>query len=267
METTSNTSEALKKTIYSAAFNSLTYYGAWTIQTSSSVKKKAYAIYQLTMLGIALTLVYSLCSNMLVIFGDIKKMSWNLCVTTLFGGALMKCIFLFRRRQILNSLRVSLHEDFKSRNSSENVVVQNESLKLYKKIRWIFHGSLSAFGTIWIVSRFLNHMLPIPLELPVDFDMEVYLNYVAIFALFTFMAVAGITFAVEQELAMFAIMVQIRREYEIFLSDIPKLNEGLHKECTQKICRRNLIINPWLQQTNTKIWLKELMIRQQTLLK
>ena len=248
--------------IYSKSFNNLTFYGAWPLETNNIIKKKLFSAYQFVLLLITFVTIALLIIDLHLNFNDLKKVSWNLCGTTLYAGGTIKLMLAYHNSELLNKLRKSLFDDLLLH---EDSYIDDETQKQLKYLRKFVFACAYFFIPIWLVSRFMSitgtkRLLPIPIYTPWNLNSGHDVYFIIIFIALACLATGVLFFVIEQELAMFSILFQLKREYNYLKFDVDKLDEKFQRD---KFDKSPVVINPVLQKTEDVNLLKKFCSRQQ----
>ncbi|KAK6636805.1 hypothetical protein RUM43_010468 [Polyplax serrata] len=272
-----STSLSLKNSPYSAPFHTLFYLGAWSSRRLSQNTLVVYAFYQMGAAFLSICGILSLFSDLYLVSDNFVKIIWNLCITTLFAGAVVKNIHLYVHHHIINDLRVQLHRAEKERTSPEDQAIQERAAKSFVYIRRSIFVVFVTLVPVWLVTKYQSSYtgeksLPVPMRLPTFIYAEDDGSFDLAFLLVTLGATLGLLFIIEISMTMYAFLIQISREYEILLKDVPKLND-LYENCCSvengnsgKVSQTAVEINKDLRKRKTELLVKQLASRQNKLI-
>ncbi|EEB20032.1 predicted protein [Pediculus humanus corporis] len=141
---------------------------------------------------------------------SMEKITWNLCISSLFSGSIVKNINLYTHYSTLRYLRLNLHNDSISRNEDDKIYDEKASRR-YRAFRTFLYIMVVVFMPIWVVCKYNNveKVLPIPLRLPINFSSSTMLSYDYEFAIIAICATLGLIFVIELEMAIYSVGVAV----------------------------------------------------------
>lgn len=256
---------SLESSPFSTPYNALVCMGAWNIITSNKKILKIYSAYQIIILGNAALGIAALVADLFTNFDDLEKLTWNLCVTTLFTMAVCKHLIIFSRHKTINNLRERLHEEEQSKVSKEDRLLQQSAIREFHFIRRLPYFGIAICFPIWAFLHYQNYLqgsrnLPLPVRVPFPVNTNDLSSYITWFIIHIWCSLVGFFFVIEEEMVMFSLLLQISREYAILLKDIFSLNVTLEDGSLKET-------NSILRKCKTKLKVKELAHRQQKLIR
>lgn len=248
------------------------YFGAWNVNTKSSLKNKLYVTYQVIMGYVALGGIISLIADFVEVFGDFKAMSFNLCFTALFTSTFVKMWHFLHCSSIMDSLRKNLYNETKIRSRTEDKKIDELAWKQMKTLYTMFYVVVitcvpTALYLLYFRSPKGPNTFTLPLKFPIEFDYKDISQFNIAYFFGATLAILGFIVVIEHEVSMFTLLIQISREYTILIENIPQLNqlcEGTLLHTSEKeedrICWE---INPGLKKLKAKKIVKKLCSRLQ----
>ncbi|KAK6636803.1 hypothetical protein RUM43_010466 [Polyplax serrata] len=255
---------------FSAPFHTLFYLGAWAPKSLPPKYLPFYIIYQDAISIVSFAGIIFLFSDLFKVYNNFEKLIWNLCINTLFTGSVLKNIHLHQHDPVIRSLRVKLHKDEIKRTAPEDTAIQKKAVTIFRIIRRSIYVVVAVLVPVWLVTKFGTDRngrrnLPVPVDLPPFLYSENGVSYYYAYGLVSLNAVLALFFIADISIIMYAFLIQISREYEILLKDIPKLNDpyrnsGLSGKKADEIDQAT-------RRKKTKSLLREIAYRQNKVIK
>ncbi|KAK6636804.1 hypothetical protein RUM43_010467 [Polyplax serrata] len=215
---------------FSAPFHTLFYLGAWAPKSLPPKFLLFYVAYQIAILSCCLAGILFLFSDLFKVYNNFEKLIWNLCINTLFTGSIFKNVHMHQHDPVIRSLRIKLHKDEIKRTAPDDLAIQKKAVKRFRIIRRSIYVVLGLLVPVWLVTKFGTDRngrrnLPVPVDLPPFLYSENGVSYYYAYGLVSLTAVLALFFIADISIIMYAFLIQISREYEILLKDVPKLND------------------------------------------
>lgn len=262
--------KTINDSLYTRPFKVLKFFGAWELDnTTSSIKKQLFRGYQILQIQMTVYALLCMYADFFEVLGDLKSMSFNLCFSIIFTAMLSKLYYLNHRAKEMNQLQQKLHRAFECRSSPRDIEIEEASLKEFKVIYLVMAGGMGFCLVVAYIVLYFNppkgeNTFPLPLKIPIDLDYSDALQLNISFLVIAVLATNTFIIIIEQEIGMFAFMIQISREYDVLIKDIPQLNEIYDTETRIK-GESKTEINPVLLKIRTKTLLTHLSQQQQTI--
>ncbi|EEB14696.1 Odorant receptor PhOr5 [Pediculus humanus corporis] len=218
--------------VYSINFNALRKLGLWNWETKNNYKKKLFLFYRCFAFLFSVTALMAAIIQLYISRHDFRKVSFNLCTTLLSSGILLKNFYLGLRSVEIDGLRHDLYEDEMKQNDYEEIkIIKNYQIK-FIIFRKFFYTSAFGFLSIWLIVSLLTlkwgpRELPFSIWLPLNIE-----NNKEFFIAFIVHAIRGsyvVADAINSELSMFGLLLQIKTQYKILVNKLYKLSRDYSK--------------------------------------
>lgn len=251
---------------FSSYFNYLIYIGSWCLETEDPTKKKLYQAYQMLYFVLFFVSVAFQAIDLWSVTGNIAKMTFNMCTSVIVIDTLIKIIILLSKSDSLNKLRWNLWQDYHKFDDEEDSIIKEAAYAEIKFVSKVFHVAATVFYPICVMTAFFSYLwgpreLPFPAFFPIQPNNS--MQYNIVFGLECGFGIIILTAAIEMDLIVFSMALQLAAQYKILCKNILKLN----KICESDVESGKKEINEFLRREKTRKYIKKIITRQLDLAK
>lgn len=267
--------------LYAHPYVMLTHFGAWNLVTGSRTKNILYRFYQIIMLFFGFCGIISFGVDFFNVYGNFKKMCFNLSFSIIYSLEIAKQSYMYYHKDFINDLRQKLQVARKYRSlestkypSKEETTSMKEFKAIYSLYYYIYLTCLPAGFVIFYMNSSKGFRFPLWTPLDIDHIYADFTQFHIYFAAITVFSLIWLLFAIEVEMSMFSLIIQISGEYRNLMKTVPLLNK-IHLEAktinkSMKLHVQNtysLEVNPILKKAQTKKFIKHIIKTQQDITK
>nr|ALX17416.1 OR6 [Pediculus humanus] len=219
---------------FSNYFNYLAYVGGWTYKTNNINTNRIIIFYQILCLVSMFASIALQLADLWRVSGNLDKVTYNMCTSVIVIDTTSKVVVLLNKTKIINKLRLNLWNDFYKYQDEDIEKLKNSITSELKRVSKMFHVAGLVFYPVWISVAYFSYLwgpreLPFPAFLPINHDDS--LSYNLCFLLEIVLGTIILTAAIETNLIVFSLVLQMVLQYKILYRRILKVSdvyEGIH---------------------------------------
>lgn len=209
-------------------FNRLKFIGGWRLESENPIKSMLYKALQITCFVFLFTAITLQSIDFWLVFGDLKKITYNLSTSVIVIAAIGKIFIFFINSDVLNEFRLNLRSDYDAFDDEGDKVIKKAAIKQMKLLSSIFYAGASTFYIFTLTFAYFSYKwgpreLPFPAFMPFrQDDTKTYHQYFLIQAVLSFFVSVII---IEADLIVYGFFLQLIMLYKILNQKILRINK------------------------------------------
>lgn len=219
---------------FTANFKILKFFGLWTLETDSLLKKRLYSLYQRFLPSLIMLFAIQQYIDLYIVRHEFEKFNINFCLTAEVTLVFFKILRFTQIIPGVRALREKLNKNAKEEYDVEFKKILSIASSEIKILNLLLHATGCIFSVmLWMVPLFLFHQSGIknlPARQWFPFDIQVSPNYESAFlyqVLFTFPVTMIPT---DVDLSVIGFMISLSAEYEILKRNVERKFNEIYKD-------------------------------------